>query len=317
MTSSNAAVVCEDLTVRYGDVIAVDAVSFEVQGGEVFGLLGPNGAGKTSVIRALTTIIEPSGGRAEVAGVPLTSPDRLRREIGVLPESNGYPASESALAYLRFYGQLFGLTAGEAEERGRLLLDQFGLASNAASPISTFSRGMRQRLGIARALINRPRVLFLDEPTLGLDPAGREVVLALLGSVVGENGACVVLCSHLLDDVERVCDRVAILNRGRVVVAGTVAQVSAASVPGGQAEILVADGDAGLAIQALRSIGVTATNADEHRAGELLVELSSPGGSLNRALAALIDAGIEVRGARALGARLSDAFLHLTGKAEA
>ena len=163
LIENGASLVTTDrLTVTYGTTVAVDEITFHVDAGEVFGLLGPNAAGKTSVIRALTTILRPSGGSATVAGAPLDDPDTIRANIGVLPESNGYPGSQSAAHYLTFYGQLFGLSSAAARDRSLDLLDRFGLASNSYQEIRTFSRGMRQRLGIARALINRPRVLFLD-----------------------------------------------------------------------------------------------------------------------------------------------------------
>lgn len=213
-----------DLTVKYGRFTAVDGVSIQVLPGEIYGLLGPNGAGKTSFIRALTTIVPVASGTATVAGHRLTDPIAVRSSIGVLPESNGYPNHQGAQPYLKFYGQLFGLTKDEAERRAIDLLTRFGLGEN-HNRISTFSRGMRQRLGLARALINQPAVLFLDEPTLGLDPAGKDDIMNHLVRTARHSGTSIILCSHLLDEVERICDRVAIMDHGRVVVQGTPSQV--------------------------------------------------------------------------------------------
>ncbi|MEZ5096546.1 MAG: ABC transporter ATP-binding protein [Nocardioides sp.] len=217
-----------DLGVRYGSVTAVDAVSLTGAAREVIGLLGPNGAGKTSVIRALTTIVRPVAGDVVVAGHRLADAPAVRAAIGVLPESNGYPGGVTAVAFLRYHGQLFGLSRAEAAGRAEALLERVGLAGE-RRPIAAFSRGMRQRLGLARALVNRPAVLFLDEPTLGLDPAGQESILGHLAATAEQDGACVVLCSHLLDEVERICHRVVILDHGRVIVQGSVSEVVAAA----------------------------------------------------------------------------------------
>ena len=313
MNVNGPAVLCEGLSVTYGAVTAVDRVTFDVQPGEVFGLLGPNGAGKTSVVRALTTILDPSAGRAEVAGIPLDNPSILRARIGVLPESNGYPGAETAAGYLRFYGQLFGIPATESAERAESLLRRFGLGANAHQSISTFSRGMRQRLGIARALVNDPQVLFLDEPTLGLDPAGREDVLSHLTSAVAANGTGVVLCSHLLDDVERVCDRVAILDRGRVVAAGTVDDVIETAGIGGTMRITVVPAATGQVLESLLNLPqVARAESNLSRPGEIDIDLVEPEPHANQILSHMLGAGIEVRGIELEGARLSEAFLKLT-----
>lgn len=215
---------CHDLVVSYGPLVAADRVSFQVFDGEVFGLLGPNGAGKTSVIRALTTIIEPTSGTATVAGADLSDHRTIRRRIGVLPESSGYPKMQTGRSYLRFYGQLFGLSDLDADERAGQLLHQLGLG-HTNQRISHYSRGMRQRLGLCRALINEPQVLFLDEPTLGLDPAGKKDVVALLAEIATLTGTAVVLCTHLLDEVERICDRVGIMAKGTLLTTGTVDEI--------------------------------------------------------------------------------------------
>ena len=302
-----------DLTVRYGSVTAVDQVSFRVERGEIYGLLGPNGAGKTSVIRALTTIVPIAGGTAMIDGHPLSDAVAVRSSIGVLPESNGYPSAQTGRSYLRFYGQLFGLDKETADDRGEQLLRQLGLGGN-GNRISTYSRGMRQRLGLARALINQPAVLFLDEPTLGLDPAGKEEIMGHLTHTAVEDGTSVILCSHLLDEVERVCDRVAILDEGRIVAAGTVDEVITRSGIAGHAKIRVSPTAVGAADAALQTTAAANTiRFDNTRPGDLDIELSPDTGSRGEILRRLLDAGIEPRSFDLEGARLSDAFLALTG----
>ena len=166
------ALVVESISKAFGSVVAVGDLSFEAESGEVIGLLGPNGAGKTSAIRVLSTIYPPTSGRFSVCGVPHTNPGAIRPQIGVLPESAGYPLHQSGIEFLRYFARLFGYRGSRAQEIAQGLLNDVGLAERAKSPISTYSRGMRQRLGVARALLNAPRVVFLDEPTLGLDPGG-------------------------------------------------------------------------------------------------------------------------------------------------
>lgn len=301
------------LSVRYGSFLAVDGVSMRVEAGEIFGLLGPNGAGKTSVIRALTTIVPVSGGAAAVGGVDLSDPVAVRARIGVLPESNGYPGAQSARAYLRFYGQLFGLDPGAADSRAGRLLEQVDLAGEGRR-IASFSRGMRQRLGLARSLINEPVVLFLDEPTLGLDPGGKEDILDYLVTTARRNGTCVILCTHLLDEVERVCDRVAIMHRGRIVADGTVEEVVGAAGVADHGTVRVAPPDTMPAVAALRtSPGLSGVQVDPNRPGTIMVDLGAASGAGGEALRRLLDAGIEPRSFDLHGGRLGEAFLALTG----
>lgn len=302
-----------DLTVAYGQFIAAETVSLQVAPGEIYGLLGPNGAGKTSVIRALTTIIPIARGTASVNGNALTDPTAVRSSIGVLPESNGYPGAQTGRSYLRFYGQLFGLSRNVADERAERLLGELGLGAN-YSRIATFSRGMRQRLGLARALINQPAVLFLDEPTLGLDPAGKEDIMAHITRTATDVGTCVILCSHLLDEVERVCDRIAIMNRSRIVAEGTVTEVIARAGVAGYGRIRVATETIPHADKVLReSTAAASVRFDNTRPGDINIQLGTANGSGSQLLRALLDADIEVKAFDLHGARLSDAFLELTG----
>ena len=210
-------------------MVAVEDLSFTARAGEVVGLLGPNGAGKTTAIRVLTTIFAPTAGSFAVAGVPHTRPAEIRQRIGVLPESAGYPEQQTGAEYLRYHARLFGHSrASAALDRRPRCSTRSAWRSARRRGSATYSRGMRQRLGIARALVNDPQVVFFDEPTLGLDPAGQRQVLRLVEGIARERGATVVLSTHFLAEVEDTCTRVLILNRGRVVAEGTVAEVTRA-----------------------------------------------------------------------------------------
>jgi ABC-2 type transport system ATP-binding protein len=215
------------LSKKYGERTAVDDLSFTVQPGDIVGLLGPNGAGKTTTIRLLTTILRPSSGSFSVAGIAGGQPTQIRQRIGVLPESAGYPGRQAGRDYLRYAARLFGRDRAGASTATDRLLTEVGLEDRAGSRISSYSRGMRQRLGIARALINDPVVVFLDEPTLGLDPAGQREILATIGQIARQRGATVVLSTHTLTEVEQVCTSLLILDRGRLRATGTVAEVIA------------------------------------------------------------------------------------------
>jgi len=215
----------EDLRKSYGHRPALRGLSFSLQAGRVLGFLGPNGAGKTTAIRILTTILEPDSGFFFVDGISSEYPERIRNKIGVLPESLGFPKQITGIELLTYFGQLYGRTENDARTHSSELLEEVGLQERAKSLVGTYSRGMRQRLGIARALINDPAVVFLDEPTLGLDPRGQQELLNLVRRIAQERNAGVVLCSHLLSEIEGVCDDVVILTSGQVIASGSVAEV--------------------------------------------------------------------------------------------
>jgi ABC-2 type transport system ATP-binding protein len=300
----------EALGKRYGSHAAVREVSFAAGAGEIVGLLGPNGAGKTTLIRLLTTLLAPSSGRFRVAGVPSNRPAEIRRRVGALPESGGYPATQTGAEYLRYHAGLYGLSRRAAGEVSGRLLAEVGLAERAGTPIRTYSRGMRQRLGIARALVNDPAVVFLDEPTLGLDPAGHRALLALLRGIAVGRRATVVLSTHDLPDVEEVCSAVVILDRGRVVSAGPVADVVAAVAAPGGARVRVPVGVAAAARELLAGVpGLTVAGAAE-QPGVLAV--SSAGAAVDAALRALAVAGVPVLQWEVARAGLGDAFVAAT-----
>jgi ABC-2 type transport system ATP-binding protein len=206
----------EGLQKIYGGVRAVDGLNLTVEEGAVFGFLGPNGAGKTTTIRMLTGLAHPSGGQAWVAGAELAEGRRVAHRIGYLPEEPAFYGWMSPLEFMDHVGRLFGLSAPERKARSAELLELAGLSQVSKRRIAGFSRGMRQRLGLAQALVNRPEVLFLDEPVSALDPAGRKEVLEM---IEGLRRKCTVFMStHILADVERVCDTVGIINQGKLIV---------------------------------------------------------------------------------------------------
>ena len=298
----------------YGGRVAVEGLDLQVTRGTVLGFLGPNGAGKTTVIRMLSTILGPDRGSFAVAGVPDSRPDEIRRRIGVLPESAGYPPAQTAEEWLVYHARLFGTDHRAARHRARRLLAEVGLEGRAGSRIGGLSRGLRQRLGIARALVNDPEVVFLDEPTLGLDPSGQRQVLALVARIARDHGVTVLLSTHTLAEVEQVSNRVIILNHGRIVADGTVREiVSRAAAPRrGTVQVPPELGD--LAVDALSRGRIAAVRGNGH-GEEVEVRLAtdlSPEEGASAALRCLLDAGVPVLGFTMEGGRLSDAFLSVT-----
>ena len=308
----------EHLQKFYGPRLAVRDLSFSLQSGRILGFLGPNGAGKTTSIRMLTTIMEPDGGQFEVAGIPHTKPEQIRRVIGVLPESFGLPKQMTGIEYVTFFGQLYGRSAREAREYGLQLLDEVGLGQRGKSLVGSYSHGMRQRIGIARALVNDPSVVFLDEPTLGLDPRGQQELNDLVKRIARERNAAIVLCSHMLPEVEAVCDDVVILSSGEVVARGPVSDVI------GKAERNVirvrvpveAVAGAQRELETLSAVRRVVTGSGQP--GWLRVEVDDANGGdplNNRILGALISAAIPIVGFEPQKGRLQDVFLDLTTKA--
>jgi len=221
----SAAIELRGLTKRFGDAIALDGVDLVVRPGIVFGFLGRNGAGKTTALRILSGLARPTAGTAHVLGHDVErATDAVRARIGFLPDVPGFYPWMTAREYLEFAGRLFGLDKATLDARATALLEMAGLAS-VTTRVGGFSRGMKQRLGIAQALINAPSLLMLDEPTSALDPIGRREVLEMVASLRGRT--TVFFSTHILADVERVCDAVAILERGRVVASAGVAELTA------------------------------------------------------------------------------------------
>jgi ABC-2 type transport system ATP-binding protein len=315
----------EDLRKSYGPRQALKGLSFSLEAGRILGFLGPNGAGKTTAIRILTTILEPSAGHFAVAGVRSDDPDGIRRRIGVLPESLGFHKHMTGLECLTYFGRLYGRTAADARENAQGLIKEVGLDQRSKSLVGTYSRGMRQRLGIGRALVNDPVVVFLDEPTLGLDPRGQQELLSLVRRIARERNVGIVLCSHVLADIEVVCDDVVILNSGQVVASGTVADMIGRSHHDGTAPNVIrihvppfAVADAQRALAAMSNV-VRAAPEGENSSWlrvEFRKEEKENAGydyHVNRILTGLIRADIPILSCEKEGSHLQEIFLRLTG----
>ncbi len=250
MAATTPAIEARGLTKRYGDLVAVDHLDLSLAPGEIFGLLGPNGAGKTTTILMLLGLSEPSDGEVRVLGLdPAREALEVKRRVGYVPDDVGFYGTLTGRQNLRYTARLNGLTGARAEERISELLHHVGLEEAADARVETYSRGMRQRLGIADALVKDPEVAILDEPTVGIDPEGVAEVLDLIASLARERGTTVLLSSHLLHQVQSVCDRVGIFVRGRLIAQGRV-QDLADAVSGGTVTIEVgADADDGVGLE--------------------------------------------------------------------
>ena len=215
------------LTKRYGDLTAVSKLDLAVYPGEIFGLLGQNGAGKTTTILMLLGLSEPTSGEASVMGLdPAWEPREVKRRVGYLPDAVGFYGGLTGRENLRYTARLNGLRRDEAESAIDEVLEQVGLTDRANDPVEQYSRGMRQRLGIADALVKSPDVLILDEPTTSIDPLGVIEILDLLRKLVNDRGLAIMLSSHLLSQVQSVCDRIGIFAAGRLIGVGTVDELA-------------------------------------------------------------------------------------------
>jgi ABC-2 type transport system ATP-binding protein len=223
----SALIVTRRLSKRYDSLVAVDHLDIEVRAGEIFGLLGQNGAGKTTTILMLLGLTEPSSGGARVAGFdPARNPIEVKRRVGYLPDAVGFYDGMTGRQNLRYTAKLNGLFGAAAEDKISEAIEHVGMTERADSKVETYSRGMKQRLGIADALVKDPEILILDEPTTAIDPIGVIEILDMLRGLVRERGLAVLLSSHLLAQVQSVCDRVGIFAAGKLIGVGTVAELA-------------------------------------------------------------------------------------------
>jgi ABC-2 type transport system ATP-binding protein len=309
---SSIAVLAEGVRKRFGEVDALDGLELEVPAGSVCGLLGPNGAGKTTAVRILTTLLRPDAGRVEVAGVDVVrQAARARYRIGLVGQDAAVDEVLSGRQNLVMFGRLFHLTRRAARARADELLERFGLAGTGSKPVKAYSGGMRRRLDLAAGLILAPPVLFLDEPTTGLDPRGRSEVWEAVRSLVA-GGTTVVLTTQQLDEADQLADAISLLDHGRVVAHGTPDELKSA-IGGDRIDVVV--GDAADLEPAAAAIGAVAgarpeVDADRRKVSAPVRERMR---ALTASVAALQDAGIAAEDIALRRPTLDEVFLQLTG----
>ena len=312
--TSEPAIEARGLTKRFGAILALDRLDLVVPRGSIFGLLGPNGAGKTTTIRILTGLARPTAGNASVAGVEvgLDQPE-LRRRLGYLDQDPRFYGWMTGRELLELVGRLHGLTGSELRSRVTEMLVRTGLAAAGERRIGGYSGGMRQRLGIAQALLHAPGILFLDEPVSSLDPEGRRDLLELIAGLRGE--ATVVFSTHLLSDVERICDRIAILDRGRRVTEGPLAELLAAHASPIFRLVAASGQDDLVAALVDRLQGAPWTTDVTVANGAIRVTVSDPKAAANGVLSLAVALGVVLDLFERARPTLEDVFLELVGPA--
>ncbi len=312
MQKCDKAIAVSGITRKFGPATAVDEISFEVDRGEFFGFLGPNGAGKTTLIRMLTTLLKPTSGQAIVAGVDVAEhPSHVRQLIGVVPQAMTSDLDLTGRENMDIYGRFYGIHSAERKERTDYLLEMVGLAQRADDLVATYSGGMRRRLEIVRVLVHRPALLFLDEPTIGLDPQSRRVVWELLKKLIQGDAMTIFLTTHYMEEAEMLCGRVAIIDAGKIIAMGSPAELKA--------------GVAGNDIVTLRLGGLTDDITAAMGKLPFVHKVNTDGGSVSvfvdngaQNLPALMDT-VRASGGTILAASvheqsLEDVFIHYTGK---
>ena len=306
------AVFAEGVVKKFGDVVALDGMDLTVERGQVVGLLGPNGAGKTTMVRILSTLLTPTAGTARVSGFDVvTQPDEVRRAIGLTGQYAAVDEYLTGRENLRMFGDLYHLEPKYVKRRSQELLDSFDLSEAADRSVRTYSGGMRRRLDLASSLIARPSILFLDEPTTGLDPRSRLGMWAVIEGLVAE-GTTVLLTTQYLEEADQLAQDIVVIDHGRVIAHGT-AEALKDQIGGDRIEVTVVNiGQAGAAADVLRTVSTGAPAIDEGR-----VSAPVSGGStvLVNAIRALDVAGIEVSDLLLRRPTLDDVFMSLTGHA--
>ncbi|HEX2980872.1 MAG TPA: ABC transporter ATP-binding protein, partial [Anaerolineaceae bacterium] len=293
----------------FNHILAVDDIDLHVSPGEVLALLGPNGAGKTTTVRMLTSVLRPTAGWARVAGFDVVKDaEQVRRSVGVLSEHHGLYAKMEAIDYLEFYGQLYGLTRQQSRERGAALLEQFGLAESRNRRLGEFSRGMRQKVALARTLLHDPPVILLDEPTSAMDPQSTRLVRDMIRQLRGAERA-IFLCTHNLAEAEELADQIAIIRSGKIIARGSPAEIKLGLL--GAAEYMVQFSKALPEVLPVLPAGIALV---ERGADWLSYQTARPNEDNPAFIQRLVEANLPPVSVQEAPRRLEDAYLKAIGQ---
>jgi ABC-2 type transport system ATP-binding protein len=311
--NSDRAFVTDGLTRHFGAVVAVDHLTLEVQAGEVFGFLGHNGAGKTTTVRMLNGVLEPTSGTARVLGLaPMEQGPALRRRTGVLTETPSLDERLTGRENLEIYATLYGVPRREIAARVKELMELFQLDGRADEKAGDYSKGMKQRLALARALIHRPEILFLDEPTSGLDPVAARLVHDMITHLSHEEERTVFLCTHNLDEAQKLCDRVAVLEHGKLVALGTPAELASKIGRSQRLELQVARSDEETVLRLLAE----APGVSAHREDGTIVAAGVEWAAIPGLVTSLASAGVQIYRVAPQEASLEEAYFALQSEKE-
>lgn len=307
------AIEVEHIVKKFGDFVAVNDVSFSVKEEEIFGLLGPNGAGKSTLIRMMTTLIPITAGKARIAGHDVeTDPDDARRAIGVIPQALTSDIDLTVEENLSIYAKLYDVPAAKRKQSIDELLELVDLSKWRSAQTKTLSGGMRRRLEIARGLVHSPKIFFLDEPTTGLDPVSRVAVWEMLTNIKSHRQLTILITTHYMDEADRLCDRIAIVDHGKLVALDTPAALKA-SVPGSTViEVQFENAPENWEVQLRRLPAVTSI---QHQGAAMYRVLTSNGSRTTTQLVELaVEAGVGVKSLSVQNTTLDDVFVHYTGR---
>ena len=307
------AIEVEHIVKKYGDFTAVDDVSFQVKEGEIFGLLGPNGAGKSTLIRMMTTLIPITAGKARISGHDVAKePDAARRNIGVIPQALTSDLDLTVEENLSIYAKLYDVPAKRRRQSIDELLETVDLTKWRDAQTKTLSGGMRRRLEIARGLVHNPKIFFLDEPTTGLDPVSRVAVWEMLTNIKSKRNLTILITTHYMDEADRLCNRIAIVDHGKLVALDTPEALKA-SVPGTNVIEVQFDNPPADWEQRLRSL-TEVTSVQHEGAGMYRVLTGNGSRTTTQLVEAAVEAGVPVRTLTVQNTTLDDVFVHYTGR---
>lgn len=299
------------LTRYFGELLAVDHVSFDVKKGEIFGLLGPNGAGKTTTIKMLTTLLWPSDGSAKVWGYDIQKErEMVRKSIGIVFQDPSLDMDLTGFENMKFHARLYGLSDNETRMRAKMLLDLVELSQWADKLVKTYSGGMKRRLEIARGLLHKPKVLFLDEPTLGLDPQSRRHVWNYITEINRKEEVTILLTTHYMEEADSVCNRVAIIDRGKIVALDKPNNLK--NVVGGDVVSMEIGANAGRLLEVFKKKNIVETG--EVSQGQLILTINYGESLIPKLMRIATEENVEVKAVSLKKPSLDDVFFHFTGR---